>query len=816
MSVWFSQRQLIQFGVVALVCSVLFFWSAAAAQAESPDDFDGQTLEVQHVTADSTACLDVSGAIAENGRNVQTWECNNTDAQKWIFQKRTAGDYSGSYRLVSLVGDDTYCLDNRGDFSTSDRMGIWGCVSDTHGAAANQSVTIEASGDGYTITFVRNSDSKSVWLVTDRASNTPRGGANQTTVTDTVPASAVWRIGAGTPPTPTPTPTPTPSPTPEPPANSDDSDDDNNQPQLQQLQVQQADSVTDPYDGKTFFLRHRTADGVKCLEVASSTVTTQLETGECDYSDNQKWTFQKRTSGEWQGSYTLVHKPSIGSNRVLCAVMNAGYSDIDSNVKLGRCRGDNDGRADYQSFTVESVAGGYAIRFATDHPYVYFYYARLGVTKDDDNNDDVATFPAGNARNKTVAPTAAVTWELLQGEIATDFDDQIVQIYHVDATSTACLSAVKRSYHSLTMVNENLVEVAECSDSAFQFWRLEKMTSGAYLIRTMASGQHRCLDNHSHFETNADLKAGRCAVNSNYKPSDNSDSYHYYNPVVDQSVTITAEGDGYTLKFDNGSKSSWITTGRTAGVTSGSVGQTSTADTVPASAVWGIGTLADRVAGRTNPDLVKPVDPFHGKTFRIKYRYKGSSGWISSCLHPYDGQNSYNVQSGDDIILAGANGGCHDSNESPYDADSAIASWKIERRDSGDFAGYYRLVSQVGNKDLCLDVDVADNIDGGLEFTTTPSTARSGIYVDTCVANTHADVASQSVKITRHNDGDGAWGKDSYTFTFVEDTSDDAREAWLAMIDWIGDVGQRVVTDDVHIDAIFYMEEQVHAIPDRP
>ena len=688
-------------------------------------------------------------------------------------------------------------------------------MADDHWAVPNQTVDIAASGDGYTITFTRNSDSKSVWLVTDRASNDPKGGANQTTVSGTPPASAVWVISA-TAPGETPV-QQTPAQN-NPPAlnnllaNSEDSDNDN-QPEIQVLGAENADP--DPYDGKTFFLRHRTADGVKCLEVASSAPTTQLETGTCDYDENQEWTFQKRTSGEWAGSYRMVYKPTIGTNRVLCAVMSADYSSIDTNIKLGRCRGDNDGRADYQTFTVEDVPGGHAIRFATDHPYVYFYYTRLGVTKDDDNNDDVATIPAGNARNETVAPTAAVTWEILQE--AADFDDQIVQIYQVDGASTACLSAIERYSNGWTKVNENRLEVAACSDSAFQQWRLEKMDSGAYLVRSMAAGQYHCLDNHSHFATSTDLKAGRCAVNSNYKPSVNNDRRHYYNPVVDQSVTITASGTGYTLEFDNGTKSSWVTTDRAAGSTSGSAEQTSTADTVPASAVWGIGTVEDRVALRTNPTFVKPLDPYDGKTVRIKHRYMagGSGGWISSCLHP---GSSFppRFTPGNYLLIAGAYGGCHDSNEKAYHSYTAMASWKIEKRESGDFAGYYRFVHQHGNKDLCLDADVADTFDGGKEFTTTPTTARYGIYIDTCVADDHADVASQSVKITRHNDGDGAWGKDSYTLTFVEDTSDDAREAWLSVINLIGRVGQRVVTDDVHAHAIFYMEEQAHAVPDRP
>ena len=160
----------------------------------SDPDFDGQTLEVQHVTADSTACLDVQWGSATNGQDVQTWDCNNTNAQQWTFEKRTAGDYAGSYRLVSQVGNGTYCLDNRGDFTTSSRMGIWSCVGDTHGAAANQSVTVAASGDGYTLTF--SNGSSSVWLTTDRASDDPEGSAGQTTVSGSAGADAIWQISA--------------------------------------------------------------------------------------------------------------------------------------------------------------------------------------------------------------------------------------------------------------------------------------------------------------------------------------------------------------------------------------------------------------------------------------------------------------------------------------------------------------------------------------------------------------------------------------------------------------------------------------------
>ena len=156
--------------------------------------FHNQVFELQHVTADSTGCLDVPGAAPEDGKELQTWACNDTPAQQWRLVKRAAGDKSGEYKVVSQVGDETYCLDNRGDFATGDRMGLWTCVADTHGAVANQSVAIAASGSGYTLTFSNNGSS--VWLTTDRASANPQGGAGQTTVTSTVPASAVWRIVA--------------------------------------------------------------------------------------------------------------------------------------------------------------------------------------------------------------------------------------------------------------------------------------------------------------------------------------------------------------------------------------------------------------------------------------------------------------------------------------------------------------------------------------------------------------------------------------------------------------------------------------------
>ena len=791
-------RKLIQIGVFALVLSTLFILSATSAYADSPDDFDDQILEVMHVTDDSTGCLDVKHGNASDGQDVWTWECNKTDAQKWKFEKRTSGAYAGSYRLVSTIGNDTHCLDNRGDFTTSDRMGVWTCVSDSHGAAPNQSVTIAESGDGYTITFVRNSDSKSVWLVTDRDDDNPKGGANQTTVTDTVPASAVWRIGsASLPPTPTPTPIP---PAQDPPANADaegeDDDDDD-------IQPENVDTDADPYDGKTFFLRHPGGSAVDCLEVPSSTVTTRLETGECDYNDNEKWVLQKRTSGEWAGSYRMAHKPTIGTNRVLCAVMSADYTSIDTNVKLGRCRDDNDGRADYQTFTVENVAGGYAIRFATDHPYMHFYYTRLGVTKDDDNNDDVATIPAGTARNGIVAPTAAVTWELLEGEPAEDFDDQVVQIYHVTDDSTGCLAVPEVKFGSYTQRAGAQLTTAACDESAGQQWQLEKQTGDKYLLRSMLYSQVYCLDNDAQFTTSDRMGVEPCAVNDNGYGS---------SALVDQTVEIEAEGNGYTLTFTSGSNSSWLSTSRADNSASGPVGQTAVVveDPVRASAVWGIGTVEDRKAGRTNPTLVKPVDLYHGKVVKIKTRHDSGTGWTAGCLYTYGSKSDPNV-----ALLMSSLPTCHWHQTATYSDMAASTSWRIEMRTSGDFAGSYRLVNMVGGQNLCADADVDDKYDSGNEFKTTPDTATAGMFVDTCVGDDHAEVASQSVAITKLSNT-GAWGKDTYTIAFVESAADDATEVYLSAKSLLGYAGQRVATQTVHEFSTLYLEEQVVPMDSPP
>ena len=54
---------------------------------------------LQNVTSQSTAC---HGTVS-NGQAVQVAACNDLTAQKWTVEKRTAGDYKDTYRLVSQL-----------------------------------------------------------------------------------------------------------------------------------------------------------------------------------------------------------------------------------------------------------------------------------------------------------------------------------------------------------------------------------------------------------------------------------------------------------------------------------------------------------------------------------------------------------------------------------------------------------------------------------------------------------------------------------------------------------------------------------------
>ena len=159
----------------------------------------GQTVNVRHESStlpSTTGCLDVQWGNAANGQNVQTWECNNTKAQDWRLEQRNAGAEAGRYRLVSGLGDgSTYCLDNRGDYYDSARMGIWSCVGDDHSAVENQTFDLAqagSQGESWTLTFTRGNASTVLWA--ERNDNKADGNVGQRSGGSGWRAE--WRIGS--------------------------------------------------------------------------------------------------------------------------------------------------------------------------------------------------------------------------------------------------------------------------------------------------------------------------------------------------------------------------------------------------------------------------------------------------------------------------------------------------------------------------------------------------------------------------------------------------------------------------------------------
>ena len=162
----------------------------ASPQADTPPYQGSRTVVLENDLGSTTGCLDVQWGEAANGQNVQTWECNGTNAQEWTLEQRTGGAKQGSYRLVSGVGDgNTYCLDNRGDFHDGGRMGIWSCLDNDHRDVANQSFALSSSHGGSVLTFSSNGTATKLWA--ERTTTNPKGEVSQRTASG---ARAVWRL----------------------------------------------------------------------------------------------------------------------------------------------------------------------------------------------------------------------------------------------------------------------------------------------------------------------------------------------------------------------------------------------------------------------------------------------------------------------------------------------------------------------------------------------------------------------------------------------------------------------------------------------
>ena len=146
-------------------------------------------------------------------------------------------------------------------------------------------------------------------------------------------------------------------------------------------------------------------------------------------------------------------------------------------------------------------------------------------------------------------------------------------------------------------------------------------------------------------------------------------------------------------------------------------------------------------AGASGSEITS-VDDLDGKTVVIK-----NGGWLNigvggaapvikdGCLDVHGGI----AGNGRDVRLWKCN-------------DTAAQQFTLEKRTSGDYAGYYRLVSQAGRGTHCVD-NRGDFRNSG----------RVNIWA--CLDDDHHVVENQSVRIDLNSNG-------YFTFTFVADTDD--------------------------------------------
>ena len=331
---------------------------ASPAADEPPADqgvaaLVGKTLTLSHVTADATGCLDVQGAGANNGQNVQTWACNSTQAQEWRLEQRTSGDHAGRYRLVSGVGDgSTYCLDNRGDFSDSDRMGIWSCVADTHGAAANQTFDLSASGNGWVLTFVRDSASSMLWA--ERSATDTNGNVGQRT--GTASSRAVWQL--------------TDPDAAQPVSGQSDQSNQEDQPVV-------AQTPAPAFVGQAVTLRHVAGGTTGCLDVTYAVASNgqAVQTWTCNQTKAQVWRVEQRASGDHTGRYRLVS--GVGDGSTYCLDNRGEFSDSAS-MDIWSCVSDTHGAAGNQSVDLTASGDGWILTFVKDSVSSVLWAERSG------------------------------------------------------------------------------------------------------------------------------------------------------------------------------------------------------------------------------------------------------------------------------------------------------------------------------------------------------------------------------------------------------------------------------------------------------
>ena len=84
-----------------------------------PDDKGSSDSYVSLVNKNSGKCLDVAGGWTFNGTNVQSYDCNNTGAQKWFYEAATG--------FIRSRLNRNKCLDNGGQFYNNGKLVLWSC-----------------------------------------------------------------------------------------------------------------------------------------------------------------------------------------------------------------------------------------------------------------------------------------------------------------------------------------------------------------------------------------------------------------------------------------------------------------------------------------------------------------------------------------------------------------------------------------------------------------------------------------------------------------------------------------------------------------
>jgi endonuclease/exonuclease/phosphatase family metal-dependent hydrolase len=78
----------------------------------------------QIVNHDSGLCLDITGAKVASGSNLQVWDCNGGDWQRFSYDAKTG--------LIRSRRDPRYCLDNGGQFANGAGLIVWACNGNAH------------------------------------------------------------------------------------------------------------------------------------------------------------------------------------------------------------------------------------------------------------------------------------------------------------------------------------------------------------------------------------------------------------------------------------------------------------------------------------------------------------------------------------------------------------------------------------------------------------------------------------------------------------------------------------------------------------